>query len=61
MTGIHEFKIADSATVPDGPTSSIPGVVLRCEIVNIPDIHCVSRLALNDFNVKMSTDSLFVS
>jgi hypothetical protein len=51
MTGVHEFKIANSANVPDlalSPPSLESCVVAK--LVNIPDIHCVSRLAFDDFN-----------
>ena len=51
MTGVHEFKIANSATVPDValPPPSLESCFVA-KLVNIPDIHRVSRLALNDFN-----------
>jgi len=35
MIGVHEFKIVNCFVA---------------KLVNILDIHCVSRLALNDFN-----------
>jgi len=35
MNGVHEFKIANY-------------IVAR--LANIPDFHCVSRLAFDDFN-----------
>jgi hypothetical protein len=35
MTGVPEFKIANCFVA---------------KLVNIPDIHCVSRLAFDDFN-----------
>jgi len=35
MNGVHEFKIANCFVA---------------KLVNIPDIHCISRLAFDNFN-----------
>ena len=51
MTGVHEFKIANSATVPNValPSPSLESCFVA-KLVNIPDIHCVFRLAFDNFN-----------
>jgi hypothetical protein len=50
MTGIHELKITNSATVPDValPPPSLESCVVA-KLANIPDINCVSRLAFGNF------------
>jgi len=51
MTGIHEFKIVNCFVAPHGHFfGKACAVPQGAKLVNIPDIHCVSRLALNDFN-----------
>ena len=51
MPGVHELKIADSATVPDAalPPPSLESCFVAT-LVNIPDIHCVLRLVCDNFN-----------
>ena len=50
MTGVREFKITNSATVPD---VALPPFLESCfvaKLVNIPDIQCVLRLAFDNLN-----------
>ena len=50
MTGVHEFKIANSATVPDVALSPSLELCFVAKLVNIPDIHRVLRLTFDNFS-----------
>jgi hypothetical protein len=76
MTGIHEFKTANSAIIPEialpppsmescfvapqGHFFRLPvGNLQGAKLVNIPDIHCVSRRAFDDLCLMAARLDLF--
>jgi hypothetical protein len=51
VSGVHKFKIVNRFVAPQGHFFGKAGAVPQgAKLINIPDIHCVSRLALNDFS-----------